>query len=78
MDSPLLRWVAPLILPALFSPQEVQVLGGHTDWARCVIVAPDGKTVASSGRDGMVRLWDPERGVELHRFEGKSVTSGCF
>ena len=33
---------------------------GHTDWVFSVAFAPDGKTIASTSEDGMVREWDVE------------------
>jgi WD40 repeat protein len=41
---------------------------------QAALFLPGGK-VASVGIDGMVRLWDPARGEELKRFEGKGPGS---
>ncbi|MFE7566095.1 WD40 repeat domain-containing protein [Streptomyces sp. NPDC057539] len=45
-------------------------IAGHTDAAQSVAFTPDGKTLASSGRDAAVRLWD----VRTHR--GLAALSG--
>jgi WD40 repeat protein len=42
----------------------------HPGGARAVSFSPDGKILASGGRDCIVRLWDPITGKELHRLKG--------
>jgi WD40 repeat protein len=32
--------------------------------------APDGKTLVSSGQDGLLRFWDPGDGKQVHQFKG--------
>ena len=36
----------------------VATLAGHTDWVYGVVLTPDGATLASSGADGTVKLWN--------------------
>jgi WD40 repeat protein len=42
-----------------------------------VAFAPDGKTVASAGKDRLVRLWDFATGRELRRFAGHGEQVEC-
>jgi RNA polymerase sigma factor (sigma-70 family) len=43
----------------------------HGGELHAVAFAPDGKTIASAGDDGVVRVWDSAGGKELVRFVGK-------
>lgn len=66
------------------------VAAAHDGWVREVVISPDGKTAASCGRDGFIRLWDVASGKpagELPRQEsdvfalafspdGKQLVSG--
>src|SRR4029077_18652861 len=47
-----------------------RVLRGHTDDVFAVAFHPDGKRLATAGRDRAVWLWDRERGEEVARLPG--------
>jgi WD40 repeat protein len=48
--------------PSTVYPPPSQVLRGHTDDVYAVAFHPDGKRLATAGRDGAVWLWDLARG----------------
>ena len=48
----------------------VAVLTGHTDEVFSAVFHPDGKRLASAGRDRAIWLWDLATGQEVARLEG--------
>ena len=59
---------------------EVALLSGHNGDVLAIAYAPNGKTLASAGRDETVRLWNPKTGENLATFTGHGglVTSIAF
>jgi WD40 repeat protein len=43
---------------------------GHDGPVRAVAISPDAKTVATGDDTGVVRLWEPQSGQEMLKFEG--------
>jgi WD40 repeat protein/cellulose biosynthesis protein BcsQ len=66
-------------------PREVRVslvteLGDHPEGVMSLAVAPDGKTLATAGIDGVIRLWDLNERREIAQLRGhtKTVSSVAF
>ena len=63
-------WFAPgAILLADEVPERV-TLRGHEEWVGCVCFSPDGKILATAGRDRTIRLWDVARGSHIATLTG--------
>ncbi len=48
------------------------VEAAHDGWARCVGVSPDGLQIATCGRDGFVRHWNPKDGKKAAETDAKT------
>ncbi len=62
VEKPALLPVRPVLTPP--GTELVRRLEGHEDWVYAVALTADARRVLSGGRDGTLRLWDLERGVE--------------
>lgn len=51
-------------LTAAQQPRPLVVLKCHSDGVRCLAFSPDGKTIASTGFDSTLRVWDVPTGKE--------------
>jgi len=64
-------WFRPLT-PSLAQPSEplLRTLVGHTGGVNAVAVFPDGLQAVSASEDGTLKVWDLQRGIELHTLQG--------
>ncbi|NEP44272.1 MAG: hypothetical protein F6K35_35635, partial [Okeania sp. SIO2H7] len=44
-------------------------LSGHKGWVYAVAISPDGKTMASSGYDGTIKIWNFSNGQLLNTID---------
>jgi hypothetical protein len=49
--------------------QQTRILPGHPSGTRCVSFAPDGRTLATGGDDGLLKVWDANTGRERDAVE---------
>jgi WD40 repeat protein len=59
------------VLPA-GRPKEISSFQAHRFHIQCLAFSPDGKTLASGGRDGKVKLWDVATGKNIADFQAHS------
>jgi WD40 repeat protein len=56
----------------------VRHIGEQLQELQAVAYSPDGKSLASGGGDGVVRLWDVATGKMLHEFRGHRGLIWCI
>ncbi len=52
---------------------EICVMKGHDDNVMCVAWSPDGKTIATGGKDHLIRIWDSKTGAEQGVLRGHNI-----
>lgn len=55
----------------LATGRQLHHLAGHTNGATNLVFSPDGKLLASAGRDTMIKVWDAGSGKMLHQFKAQ-------
>ncbi len=91
--TPMRELLAPYAAPGDSDPREFtwrylwrlchsdrRTLEGHTSDVYFVAYSPDGSRLVSAGRDGVLHLWDPATGRDLHTLDGhnEEVNSAAF
>jgi RNA polymerase sigma factor (sigma-70 family) len=67
-----------LVLWDAVTGQPVKRFGNYEGHVTALALAPDGRTLASAGRDGGIRLWDLAGGKEVRRFPDPNVWVGSL
>ena len=57
--------------------KHVRYMGDSEQGIQSVAYSPDGKSLASGGEDGIVRLWEAAAGKLLHEFRGHQGPIWC-
>jgi WD40 repeat protein len=63
----LLGFLAASRLPA---QEPISTFAGHRDEVYALAFSPDGKVIASAGKEGIAKLWDASTGKEIRTFTG--------
>ncbi len=73
-----------MIVPSSNMKSEAVIVGpvlrGHTHWLVSVVFSPDGRRMATSSRDGTVKVWEAQTGRELLTLQAgqHQITSVAF
>ena len=72
------RITGPIQILDAVNGREITTISGHAGSVYALCFSPDGKTLASAGRDEQIKLWDAARGVNTGTLQERDSLSILF
>jgi WD40 repeat protein len=68
------KWSGLIVVWDAQTGKRLAALSGHTDEVLAVQFSPDGRLLASGGKDALIKLWDVKTWAEKATFQGHKTT----
>lgn len=78
MPEALASTLAAITVDTTSRVEQLVSLRGHSGRVTDLVFSPDGDHLASSSRDGTIRLWDVEKRQEVHAFSVNEADLNCI